>query len=112
MVYPATAEGEAQVITRLAERLGQATDAAVREALEKVAQELAELSATLVAGQGITAAAAPLFPELAVAKKIVDEHEGSISVKSAPGEGTTFTIRLPVYHENVADPSQTHGPGR
>jgi len=49
---------------------------------------------------------------LAVAKKIVDEHEGTISVKSAPGEGTTFTIRLPVYHESLADPSQTHGPGR
>ena len=49
---------------------------------------------------------------LAVAKKIVDEHEGSIGVRSAPGEGTTFTIRLPVYHENLADPSQTHGPGR
>ena len=49
---------------------------------------------------------------LAVAKKIVDEHEGSISVRSAPGEGTAFTIRLPVYHEKVADPSVTHGPAR
>ena len=49
---------------------------------------------------------------LAVAKKIVDEHEGSIAVRSAPGEGTTFTIRLPVVHENLADPSQTHGPAR
>jgi signal transduction histidine kinase len=47
---------------------------------------------------------------LAVAKKIVDEHEGNISVKSAPNEGTTFTVRLPVYHESIADPSQTHGP--
>ena len=37
---------------------------------------------------------------LAVAKKIVDEHEGAITVKSAPGEGTTFTIRLPVYGLN------------
>jgi signal transduction histidine kinase/pSer/pThr/pTyr-binding forkhead associated (FHA) protein len=49
---------------------------------------------------------------LAVAKKIVDEHEGSISVKSAPGEGTTFTVRLPVYHETMGDPSHTHGPAR
>jgi signal transduction histidine kinase len=45
---------------------------------------------------------------LAVAKKIVDEHEGSISLKSAPGEGTTFTIRLPVYHDGLPDPSDTH----
>ena len=47
---------------------------------------------------------------LAVAKKIVEEHEGAIAVKSTPGEGTTFTIRLPVYHTNLTDPSQTHGP--
>ncbi|HET6246855.1 MAG TPA: ATP-binding protein [Tepidisphaeraceae bacterium] len=47
---------------------------------------------------------------LAVAKKIVEEHEGAISVKSAPGEGTKFTIRLPVFHTNLTDPSQTHGP--
>jgi two-component system, NtrC family, sensor kinase len=43
---------------------------------------------------------------LAVAKKIVEEHEGTISVKSVPKEGTTFTVVLPV---NAADPSQTHG---
>jgi two-component system NtrC family sensor kinase len=47
---------------------------------------------------------------LAVAKKIVEEHEGSISARSAPGEGSTFTVRLPVFHSNLADPSQTHGP--
>jgi signal transduction histidine kinase/pSer/pThr/pTyr-binding forkhead associated (FHA) protein len=49
---------------------------------------------------------------LAVTKKIVEEHEGSISVKSTPGEGTTFTVKLPIYHENLADPSHTHGPAR
>jgi len=49
---------------------------------------------------------------LAVTKKIVEEHEGSMTVKSAPGEGTTFTIKLPVYHETMTDPSHTHGPAR
>jgi len=49
---------------------------------------------------------------LAVTKKIVEEHEGSISVKSSPGEGTTFTVRLPAYHETLSDPSHTHGPAR
>jgi signal transduction histidine kinase/pSer/pThr/pTyr-binding forkhead associated (FHA) protein len=49
---------------------------------------------------------------LAVARKIVEEHEGSISMQSKVGEGTTFTIRLPVEHGNLADPSHTHGPAR
>ncbi len=49
---------------------------------------------------------------LAVARKIVEEHEGSISVQSRIGEGTTFTLRLPVEHETLADPSHTHGPAR
>ena len=46
---------------------------------------------------------------LAVTKKIVEEHDGSISVKSVPGEGTTFTIRLPV---KSTDPAMTYGPAR
>lgn len=33
---------------------------------------------------------------LAVCKKIVENHHGLISVSSVPGEGTTFTIILPV----------------
>ncbi|MDB5324271.1 MAG: putative two-component system sensor histidine kinase [Phycisphaerales bacterium] len=49
---------------------------------------------------------------LAVAKKVAEEHEGSISVQSRAREGTTFTIRLPVEHETFADPSHTHGPAR
>jgi two-component system sensor histidine kinase AtoS len=32
---------------------------------------------------------------LAICKKIVEEHEGTIDFKSKVGEGTTFTIKLP-----------------
>ncbi len=33
---------------------------------------------------------------LAIAKKAVDEHDGSIRVESKPGEGTTFTVEIPI----------------
>ena len=33
---------------------------------------------------------------LAISRAIVDAHQGSLSVTSRPGEGSTFTLRLPV----------------
>jgi two-component system NtrC family sensor kinase len=33
---------------------------------------------------------------LSISRRIVNDHGGSIEVGSAPGQGTTFTIRLPV----------------
>lgn len=48
---------------------------------------------------------------LAVTKKIVEEHDGSITVKSNPGEGTTFSVRLPTNPQLGHDPATTHGPG-
>jgi signal transduction histidine kinase len=35
---------------------------------------------------------------LTIAKAIVDAHNGSISVHSQPGHGTTFRVRLPLRH--------------
>jgi PAS domain S-box-containing protein len=33
---------------------------------------------------------------LAVVKRIVDAHRGDVAFRSAPGQGTTFTVRLPI----------------
>jgi signal transduction histidine kinase len=33
---------------------------------------------------------------LAIAHRVVQRHGGSIAVESAPGHGTTFTVRLPL----------------
>jgi two-component system sensor histidine kinase BaeS len=33
---------------------------------------------------------------LAIARQIIDDHGGTISVRSRPGQGATFTLHLPV----------------
>ena len=35
---------------------------------------------------------------LRIVKEAVDAHQGSITVSSVQGQGTTFCIRLPIYH--------------
>jgi signal transduction histidine kinase len=38
---------------------------------------------------------------LSVSKEIIDEHDGQFLVKSEPGIGTTFTVRLPHFDEEL-----------
>lgn len=33
---------------------------------------------------------------LALAKRVVEAHRGTIALESAPGQGTTVTVRLPL----------------
>lgn len=38
---------------------------------------------------------------LSICKKIIDQHQGTISVDSVYGQGTTFTIELPCEKDQV-----------
>ena len=51
---------------------------------------------------------------LAISKGIVERHRGRIDVDSKPGQGTKFTITLPVdaYAEVGAAPAATAGKAR
>ena len=45
---------------------------------------------------------------LAVTKKIIEEHWGSIEVDSSPGKGTRFSIQLPIAKESVGGNDQEY----
>jgi signal transduction histidine kinase/pSer/pThr/pTyr-binding forkhead associated (FHA) protein len=49
---------------------------------------------------------------LAVVKKIIEEHEGKVDVNSSPGEGTTFTIRIPTEAKLEMSSGGTAGPAK
>jgi len=42
---------------------------------------------------------------LAICKRIVEAHGGSISVASTVTKGTTFTLKLPIEHAHGCEPS-------
>ena len=39
---------------------------------------------------------------LAICREIAEAHAGRLDVQSAPGEGTTFTLRIPLYGDGVS----------
>jgi PAS domain S-box-containing protein len=47
---------------------------------------------------------------LSVVHGIMEAHKGAITVRSAPGQGTTFTLHLPEAQENSNEPGFTAGP--
>ncbi|MCC7291555.1 MAG: FHA domain-containing protein [Phycisphaerales bacterium] len=49
---------------------------------------------------------------LAVARKVVEEHQGRIQVESVPHEGATFHVILPTHREGLPDSEKTHGAAR
>ncbi|MCP4247882.1 MAG: sensor histidine kinase, partial [bacterium] len=49
---------------------------------------------------------------LPAAEKIVREMGGQIEVRSTTGEGTTFTIHLPIRTVQLAEADKTLTPGR
>lgn len=44
---------------------------------------------------------------LAIVKSLIDQHGGDITVTSAPGEGATFTVRLPARNATVGQPADS-----
>ncbi len=60
-----------------------------KENLEKVFEPLVSFNKPNGSGLG-----------LSIAKKIIEDHGGTISIASAPGEGTTVTVTLPVATQN------------
>ena len=64
-----------------------------QEDLERIFERFFTANAASTEGSGIG---------LAIVREILDEHNGSIEVKSTPGSGATFTIRLPLAAESTS----------
>jgi signal transduction histidine kinase len=79
--------GGAHSITADAESIRSALTNLVINSLQAMDGEGGKIASTKDTGTGLG---------LAIVRKAIDDHHGTISVKSKEGEGTTFTITLPV----------------
>ncbi len=96
---------------------GQLTVAGTRQGEDAVAITITD-TGTGIAADDLTAIFDPYFttkPQgtglgLAIVHKVIEAHQGQIKVRSIPGEGTTFTVVLPL---NSAHPEMaSFSPGR
>ncbi|WP_344585362.1 sensor histidine kinase, partial [Streptomyces lunalinharesii] len=47
---------------------------------------------------------------LSIVKSITEAHGGTVSVRTAPGEGSTFTVTLPLCPPHVPPPAREEEP--
>jgi two-component system sensor histidine kinase HydH len=84
---------------------GQLTIAGTRQGEDAVAIVIKD-SGTGIAADDLTAIFDPYFTTkaqgtglgLAIVHKVIEAHQGQIKVRSIPGEGTAFTVILPLEH--------------
>ncbi len=81
-----TTSGDAETVTFTISDTGEGIPAAF---VDRIFQKFAQVPGTTSGGSGLG---------LSIAQTIIHTHGGDIKVKSAPGVGTVFTIRVPRYN--------------
>jgi two-component system NtrC family sensor kinase len=93
-------KGRIHIVTRRADRLGESVEAMISDSGPGIPPDMQSklfdpFFTTKATGTGLG---------LAVSYGIIERHNGTIDVKSEPGQGAVFIIRLPVAAEPAAKP--------
>ncbi len=78
---------------------GQATIAVRDHGVGISAEKLAHIFSRFYRAEEVSQNISGLGLGLFVASQIVEQHGGTIGVESAPGQGSTFTVSLPLPHQ-------------